>query len=167
MPIDCGKSTIILDSAAMFAGIEMSYGPFYTTEGVLGEVLDSGSRMRLDFARASGKLLVVPPPKEHLALVKSIAKELGLLRELSSTDLEILALADYVKKVCGSSTLYTDDRLVQDVALSLGVQVKGVKYSEKSRPSRYSYKCRSCGYKGSHPGSCPRCGSSLELEVFR
>lgn len=167
MPIDCGKSTVVLDSAAMFAGVELSYGLFYTTEGVLGEVLDSSSRIRLEFARASGKLVVLSPPSKHVAFVRSKAEELGLLRELSSTDIEVLALANYVKKTCGGSVLYTDDKLVQDVALSLGIQVRGIKYSEKSRPSKYSYKCRSCGYRGTNPGVCPRCGTPLELETLR
>ncbi|MEM0065642.1 MAG: NOB1 family endonuclease [Sulfolobales archaeon] len=166
MPLDCRRSTIVLDSAAMFAGVELSYGLFYTTEGVLREVLDSSSRMRLEFAQASGKLVVLSPPGEHVASVKSKARELGLLKELSSTDIEVLALAEYVKKKCGTAILYTDDKLVQDVALSLGIQVRGIKYVEKSRPSRYSYRCRSCGYTGTAPGSCPRCGSTLELEVL-
>lgn len=167
MPIDCGRSTIVLDSAAMFAGVELSYGLFYTTEGVLGEVLDSDSRMRLELARASGKVLVISPPVEHIAVVKSRARDLGVLEELSNTDIEVLALANYVKKICGSSTLYTDDRLVQDVALSLGIRVRGVKYVEKSVSSKYSYRCRSCGFRGSSPGTCPRCGSTLRLEVSR
>lgn len=167
MPIDCGRSNVVLDSAAMFAGVELSYGPFYTTEGVLREVLDSGSRMRLDFAQASGKLVVLHPPSEHVSAVRSKARELGVLRELAAADVEVLALAHYVKKVCGSSVLYTDDRLVQDVALSLGIQVRGIKYVEKSRPSRYSYACKSCGYRASAPGVCPRCGSALGLEATR
>ncbi|MEM2407170.1 MAG: NOB1 family endonuclease [Sulfolobales archaeon] len=166
MPVDCRKSTIVLDSAAMFAGVELSYGLFYTTEGVVREVLDSGSRMRLEFAQASGKLVVLSPPSEHVASIKSKARELGLLKELTQTDIEVLALAEYVKKKCGSVILYTDDKLVQDVALSLGIQVHGIKYVEKSRPSKYSYRCRSCGYAGTSPGVCPRCGSLLELEVF-
>ncbi|MCX8185301.1 MAG: hypothetical protein RMI56_03920 [Sulfolobales archaeon] len=167
MSINCGKSTIVLDSAAMFAGIELSYGIFYTTEGVLSEVLDINSRMRLEFAIASGKIAVITPPRDYVAIVKSVARELGVLRELSNVDIEVLALASYVKKACGSSILYTDDRLVQDVAIALGIEVRGVKYIEKNRLSSYSYRCRSCGLRSSFPGTCPRCGTTLELEVSR
>ncbi len=167
MPVDCRRSSIVLDAAAMFAGIELSYGPFYTTESVLGEVRDNESRMRLEFAQASGKLVVLSPPREHLELARARAGELGLLGELTGTDLEVLALASYVKSVCGSSTLYTDDRAVQDVALSLGVRVRGIKYAERRRPGRYSYRCRACGHRASAPGECPRCGSPLELEPAR
>lgn len=167
MPVDCRRSNIVLDSAAMFAGVELSYGPFYTTEGVLREVLDSDSRMRLDFAQASGKLVVLHPPSEHVSIVRSKARELGVLRELATADVEVLALAHYVKRLCGSSVLYTDDKFVQDVALSLGIQVRGIKYTEKNRPSRYSYVCKSCSYRSTAPGVCPRCGSTLGLETTR
>ncbi len=167
MSVDCGRSNVVLDAAAMFAGVELSYGPFYTTESVLREVIDGESRMRLELAQASRKLVVLSPPREYVELVRSKARELGVLGELTNADVEVLALASYVKRACGSSILYTDDRMVQNVALSLGVQVLGIKYAEKRRPTRYSYRCRVCGYRASAPGTCPRCGTLLELEPVR
>lgn len=167
MPLDCGKGTVVLDAAGLFAGVELSYGVFYVTEGVLSEVIDSASRLGVDLAIASRKLVIVQPPRKHIARVKTRAGELGLLSELSDTDIELLALADYVRETCGISTLYTDDKLVQDVALALGIGVRGVKYLERSRPRKYIYRCRVCGYRSPTPGECPRCGSSMDLEESR
>jgi UPF0271 protein len=167
VPIDCLKGNVVLDAAGLFAGVELGHGVFYVTEGVLREVLDRESRMKLELARTSGKIIVATPPREHVVMVISKSRELGVLEELSEADIEILALASYVRSVCGSSIIYTDDKLVQDVATSLGIKVQGVKYLERSRPRRYIYRCRVCGFTSRNPGDCPRCGTPLELEASR
>ncbi len=167
MPIDCSRSNIVLDAAGLFAGVELSHGIFYVTEKVLREVLDRESRMRLELAQTSGKIVVIAPPREYVLRVISRSRELGILEELSEADIEVLALAEYVRSLCGSSIIYTDDKLVQDVATSLGIKIQGVKYLERSRPRKYIYRCRICGFTSRSPGDCPRCGIPLELEDIR
>lgn len=167
MSVDCSKSNIVLDAAGLFAGVELNYGIFYVTEKVLREVLDQESKMRLELAQASGKIAIIAPPREYVLRVISKSRELGVLEELSETDIEILALAEYVRSLCGSSIIYTDDKLVQDIAASLGIKIQGVKYLRRLRPRKYVYRCRICGFTSRSSGDCPRCGIPLELEVTR
>jgi len=162
--VDCRKSNVVVDAAGLFAGVSLSYPAVYTVERVAEEVLDERSRRGVEMALASGKLVVTRAPESFRSRVAEVARRLGVLYELSKADMEVLALAYYVRERCGSAVLYTDDTLVQNVAVSLGVAVQGVKYPGRARARRYVYVCRACGYVTTRPGECPRCGNKLQLE---
>ena len=165
MPVDCSRSNVVVDAAGLFAGVSLSYPAVYTVEQVTEEVLDERSRRGVEMALASGKLVITRAPEDFRDRVTEVARRLGVLYELSKADVEVLALAYYVKERCASAVLYTDDTLVQNVAISLGIAVQGVKYPGRARARRYAYVCRACGYRATKPGECPRCGNKLQLEL--
>jgi len=162
--VDCSRSNVVVDAAGLFAGVSLSYPTVYTVEQVAEEVLDERSRRGVEMALASGKLVVTRAPESFKRRVTEAARRLGVLYELSKADIEVLALAYYIKEKCGSAILYTDDTLVQNVAISLGIAVQGVKYPGRVRARRYAYVCKACGYRATKPGECPRCGNKLQLE---
>jgi len=163
--VDCSRSNVVVDAAGLFAGVSLSYPAVYTVEQVTEEVLDERSRRGVEMALASGKLVITRAPEDFRDRVTEVARRLGVLYELSKADVEVLALAYYVKERCASAVLYTDDTLVQNVAISLGIAVQGVKYPGRARARRYAYVCRACGYRATKPGECPRCGNKLQLEL--
>jgi UPF0271 protein len=163
--VDCSRSNVVVDAAGLFAGVNLSYSVVYTVEQVTEEVLDKRSRRGVELALASGKLVVTQASENFRRRVMEVARKLGVLYELSKADLEVLALAYYVKERCGSAILYTDDTLVQNVAISLGVAIEGLKYPGRTRVRRYVYVCKACGYRSAKPGECPRCGNKLQLEL--
>jgi len=163
--VDCSRSNVVVDAAGLFAGVNLSYPVVYTVEQVTEEVLDERSRRGVELALASGKLVVTQASENFRRRVMEVARKLGVLYELSKADLEVLALAYYVKERCGSAILYTDDTLVQNVAISLGIAIEGLKYPSRTRVRRYVYVCKACGYRSAKPGECPRCGNKLQLEL--
>jgi UPF0271 protein len=163
--VDCGRSNVVVDAAGLFAGVNLSYPVVYTVERVTEEVLDERSRRGVEMALASGKLVVTQAPESFRKRVAEVARRLGVLYELSKADLEVLALAYYVKERCGSAVLYTDDTLVQNVAILLGIAIQGLKYPGRTKVRRYVYVCKTCGYRSGKPGDCPRCGNRLQLEL--
>jgi UPF0271 protein len=163
--VDCSRSNVVVDAAGLFAGVNLSYPVVYTVEQVTEEVLDERSRRGVELALASGKLVVTQASENFRRRVMEVARKLGVLYELSKADLEVLALAYYVKERCGSAILYTDDTLVQNVAISLGIAIQGLKYPGRTRVRRYVYVCKACGYRSAKPGECPRCGNKLQLEL--
>jgi UPF0271 protein len=163
--VDCSRSNVVVDAAGLFAGVNLSYPVVYTVEQVTEEVLDERSRRGVELTLASGKLVVTQASENFRRRVMEVARKLGVLYELSKTDLEVLALAYYVKERCGSAILYTDDTLVQNVAISLGIAIQGLKYPGRTRVRRYVYVCKACGYRSAKPGECPRCGNKLQLEL--
>ncbi len=161
-----GKAYVI-DAAGFFAGVQNKLydGCVATVQEVVDEVKDRLSRRGLEEALAAERLILMEPSEKALRKVTEMADELGELGRLSDTDNKLLALALELINKGLEVVVVSDDRSVQNVALSIGAKVLGIKRMSLRRSRRYVYVCQACGYISRRPGICPKCGSSILKRV--
>jgi UPF0271 protein len=159
------KRAYVLDASAfMIGGIEFSSDDFYTTESVIKEVKATViQKSRVEGLVASNALKVSSPQSKYLDLARSRSIELGESTNMSSTDLEIIALALELASGGHDVTIITDDYSVQNIAASFGLKWSGIKYSGITRLIRWKMICDLCKYETYDAGNktCPRCGSKM------
>ncbi|MDD1667387.1 MAG: nucleotide-binding protein [Methanomicrobiales archaeon] len=143
-----------LDASFFFSGLVLD-GELVTPPSVTEELADLRSKGRLEALLASG-LSVVPPSAENLRRVTQAAGETGDAPRLSAADADLLALSLDL-----GATVVTDDYAVQNVALRLGLGVRGI-LQRKAQPRRWKYRCPGCNRRYQAAGTCPDCGSALK-----
>ncbi len=155
----------IIDAAGVFSGFPTQFtGLFITSPKVLDEVKDAKSKQTLEFLLSSRKLHVCEVKPEFLRRAKEVAKELGELRELSVTDLEVLALFIEFKEYGCEVTVVTDDYSIQNIVKYLGGKFIPIKTKGVTHVITYAYLCTKCGYRGEplKGNICPICGSKMK-----
>jgi endoribonuclease Nob1 len=141
---------------ASFFFSELSIGDeIFVPPSVVGELTDLRSRCRLEALLAVG-LSIRSPSAENLGRVARAAGETGDAPRLSPADTDLLALALDL-----GATVVSDDYAVQNVALSLGLGVRGI-LQGRARPRRWRFRCPGCNRRYAAPGTCPECGSPLK-----
>jgi UPF0271 protein len=143
-----------IDASFFFSELILQ-GEIFTPPSVVEELVDTRSRCRLEALLASG-LSVATPSRECVARVIAAAGETGDAPRLSPADIDLLALSLDL-----GATLLSDDYAVQNVALRLGLGVRGI-LRGRARPRRWKFRCPGCGRRYPSAGSCPACGSSLK-----
>jgi len=143
-----------LDSSFFFSELVLS-GELYTTPTVVEEISDVHSRCRLE-ALLAGGLTVTAPSGEGEKRVATAATETGDIGRLSLADADLLALSLDL-----GATVVSDDYAVQNVALSLGIEVRGI-LRPKARRRRWRFRCPGCNRRYPLAGTCPACGSPLK-----
>ncbi|HTY53213.1 MAG TPA: NOB1 family endonuclease [Methanomicrobiales archaeon] len=142
-----------LDASFFFSELALD-GDLVTTPSVVEELADIRSRCRLEALLATG-LLVVPPTGGSLERIAGAGRKTGDSARLSPADTDLLALA-----VDLGAEVVTDDYAVQNVALALGLGVRGI-LQRKARPRKWKYRCPGCNRRYPEPGTCPECGTPL------
>ena len=134
----------MLDAAGFFAGLPlMAPEEYYTTPGVMGELLDKRSRLAAEQALGLGRLVVRRPFEESLEEAWRRLEGLEGRERLSGTDREVLALALELLGRGFEVVVVSDDYLVQRAACVLGarympVRTLGVDRADDMRSSRSS-----------------------------
>ena len=123
------KRLIVLDTGAILAGTpQFIASKSYTTESVISEVKDPHSTAIVERLMSSGRLEVLQAPSEYRDAAKRAARSTGTLLKLSDTDLDVLALALYLRDAGCDPIVMTDDYALQYTLRKLGIKFKGVKY---------------------------------------
>ena len=167
------KTVIVLDTSAFIMGFNpMSVDEEqYTTPLVLEELdLGSSTRLRLNVAVEKGKLKLQAPKRRFIRKIRDLSGEVGDLRNLSNTDVQILALSLELHERGFNPVVVSDDYSVQNVADRLGIGYKSL----ATVGIRYRFKwilyCPAChrrypqGWKGKR---CEVCGTLLKRKVLR
>ena len=144
----------VLDASFFFSDLILE-GELFTTPSVVGEIADVRSRGRLEALLASG-LAVTAPSGESSQRVAAAARETGDMGRLSAADRDLLALSLDL-----GATVVSDDYALQNVALSLGIGVRGI-LQPKARPRRWRFRCPGCNRRYPSAGTCPACGTPLK-----
>ena len=153
---------IVFDTSAFLAGLEMYYDRVYTTNLVISEVKDAKSKELLELAISAQKIYIVEPSEESYKKVNEIKDRISASK-LSLTDISVAALAYELRP----SVVFTDDLMLQNLLLNLGIEYKSVKLkvSIKNR-KKYVYRCVGCGRVFNKPYSyCPYCGNKIIQET--
>jgi UPF0271 protein len=143
-----------VDASFFFSELTLE-GGIFVPPSVVEELADLRSRCRLE-ALLAGGLSVRPPSGESRGRVARAAAETGDGPRLSPADTDLLALALDL-----GATVVSDDYAVQNVALSLGLGVRGI-LQRKARLRRWKFRCPGCNRRYDAPGTCPECGSALK-----
>ena len=140
----------IPDSSAIIAGIKLVPQEVIIPPSVLDEVHDKPIEMEL--------YRVESPDKMYVEKVKEKARKTGDIEVLSSTDIEILALA-----LQENGIIITDDYAIQNVASHLGIKYQAAHMPEIKEIRKWKWRCTSCGrYFRRYYPACPVCGGNLK-----
>ncbi len=161
------KTIYVLDTTAFIARWPL-YSPIdvklVTTENVIREVRDKYSREGLELATSLGRIEIVNPPREYLSMAKRIAQKEGLDKNLSLTDLSIIAVSLYLLDQQNSIVIVTDDYKLQNIAAKLRINFVPLRTRGISEIATYKKRCIACGYTAVlSEDTCPICGSPLKL----
>ena len=167
------RRVVVLDASAFMHGYLSTVieGEHFTPPAVLEELKSLQAKAYADAALSSRRVEVLSPPREYLEEVSKKAEHLGDLQVLSQADLEVLALALYLKTMKSSEvTVVSDDYDVQNVAVALGLKLQPLRTSGIKAMFTWIYYCPSCGkiYKQPQPPQhCEICGSLLRRRPHR
>ncbi|MEM2590038.1 MAG: hypothetical protein QXE63_02210, partial [Zestosphaera sp.] len=95
---------------------------------VIQEVRDSESVKNLQLALSAGRLIVGEPETKYREVVSQLAEKLSVLKKLSSTDLELLALTSELLEKCSNVVVISDDTALRKVATQIGAKTMTIKY---------------------------------------
>ena len=143
-----------LDASFFFSELRLD-GDLIVPPSVVEELADLRSKGRLEALLAAG-LSVRSPSGESLGVVDRAAEDTGDASRLSAADRDLLALALDL-----GATVVSDDFALQNVALALGLGVRGI-LQGKARPRRWRFRCPGCHRRYASAGTCPECGSPLK-----
>ena len=147
----------VLDTSAILSG-KFFGGDIVTSPKVLDEIKPKGHSWRLLEYMKSAGLKIISPPQKSIEIVKKTAEKTGDISKLSDTDLEVLALAHYLK-----ATLLTDDYSMQNVAEELKIDYVSVVENGIKKKIKWKYLCASCGkiYE-KYVEECVVCGGKIK-----
>ena len=139
----------VLDSSAIISGVKIPPEEVVIPSSVEGEVKDKP----VDFLLYR----IVNPERRYVKRVISIAKKTGDYGVLSSTDIDVLALA-----LQENAIIITDDYAIQNVASHLRIEFETAEMRGIREKRRWIWRCESCGryYSKKYP-VCPICGGRL------
>lgn len=131
---------------------------FFTTQSVGLELKDFRSRMNLDSLRYSGRLKFSNPQDKIIQELKKQIQKVDPQTTLSSTDIEVLALAIQLK-----GTLISNDLNLQNAAYHFKIPIKVLSGKKIVSPRKWQLKCQGCGKLSNDTFQiCPNCGGSLK-----
>ena len=162
------KKAIVLDTSAFLAGFDPLTVPEkqFTVPEVRNE-LKAGSIpwVRFNTAIENGKITIIKPEESVYQQILEVSKKAGDMRYLSEADLQVLALAEELKKMRLKPLIVTDDYSIQNVANKIEIEFTslmtfGIKYRFK-----WLLYCPACYHK--YPPDykskiCEICGTEVK-----
>jgi UPF0271 protein len=170
---DNNKRVTVLDTSAFIAGFDPFSigGEQYTVPLVKEEIVENSmSGFRLETAVESGRLKIRTPNETFLNKAKASATLLGDKFFLSSTDLQLLALALELKTGGYSPLIVTDDYSIQNVANQMGIEFAPLATFGIRRRWQWIRYCPACHKQypaNSKLKTCEICGTELKRKPTR
>jgi len=156
----------VVDTSAILSGkhLPTDSSILVTTPGVDSELQPGGKDYRrYSFLKEQGLEIRSPSP-EAIQQVKKIATSTGDNTRVSSTDVEVLALAYDFLQSAKDVVLLTDDYSMQNLADALHISYLSM--SQKGITKRFKWRCRCPGCKRDFHKPvdiCPICGTATRL----
>lgn len=162
---------VIYDTSAIIRGILnfKSFSCAYTTHSVLRELKKRHTNYAKVIALIEANILeVLSPSKIFVEKVKEKAMQLGELGKISSTDLEIIALAMSFRSREEDILVITNDFAIQNILSHLNIKYKSIGQREIREPRKYVYECKNCHSKyETKYNFCPKCGGRVITKIIR
>ncbi len=146
----------ILDTSAILSRrFNLSSADFIIPASVMEEITKGRLKSTLDTLQETARILT--PARASREVVERSAKQSGDLSELSSTDIDVLALA-----IETGASIISDDYAIQNVASKLNLQYTGASITEIKTEVQWKYRCTGCRRAFKEPvGNCPVCGHEV------
>ncbi len=139
----------VLDSSGIISGVKIPPEEVIIPSSVEVEVKDKPPEFLL--------YRIMEPDAQYVKKVIRIARRTGDYEVLSSTDVDVLALA-----LQENATIITDDYAIQNVASHLGIKFETAEMIGIKEKRKWKWRCESCGrYYSKKYESCPVCGGKL------
>ncbi len=148
---------IVVDTSSLFYGFQFDgMNEYITTSKAMEEVrnrqMKKSISMRLELVR------ILEPSSSYIEMVKQLAKRTGDLDQLSSTDIEIVALAKEQ-----DALLLTNDLAIQNVCKRMDVKYQAFGGKSIDTEIEWGYRCIGCHRRFDKLfDACPYCGNELK-----
>ncbi len=118
-------------------------GDIYIPESVYKEIRSQLAKNIFELLNSKYKISIIQPEQKFIEIINNIIHKLGQ-NNLSSPDIDILALAIYLKQF-DDVTIITDDYAIRNIAHELDIKSRGVKTTGGNKKRKYFYRCTACG----------------------
>ena len=167
------REVMVLDTSAFVAGFDpFSLGIEQETVPLVEEEIRRNNMICTRFKTAieNGKLKVKAPSEEFLSKAKAASSKAGDSYLLSSTDIQLLALALDLKAAGCRPQLFTDDYSIQNVATQMGIDFLALATFGIKRLLEWIRYCPACHRE--YPADCTFkeclvCGTNLKRKPRR
>jgi len=160
----------IIDSTAFYAGLPFhSLECYYTTNLILDELNRiSFFRTRIETLLSTNRLLIYNPLPIYYSQVQTNAKNIEKIKQLSSADISVIALALDFKVQGIDNCLISDDYGVQNLAKIMNLKFNSLLYTGIKYSGIWIKFCPYCRKSfDSQTKICANCGSSLRKKLKR
>ncbi len=153
----------ILDTSAFLSGKPLNFDDtlLIIPPAVSDEITPGGpEHTHLQLLKAKG-LQTQTPTKIALHAIKKTAQRTGDYKQLSTTDIQVLALAyDLNKPKTNQVTILTDDYAIQNIAHHLQIPYQGITQNGIKHPLKWTQICPACHTTiPNNQNRCPICGT--------
>lgn len=156
------EKVLVPDTSALIAGFtpNLEERRQYIVPMVLEEARSMPLKLKLETAMSSGQVKMMSPSQKYVNRVKDKVEETK--DHVSSTDIQIIALAKELQESGKDPEIITDDYAIQNLS-----ELLEIRYSQVAKPGisevyEWEKKCPACGrtYKEDIK-KCKICGSVL------
>jgi UPF0271 protein len=165
------KQIFIIDTSAILSGIPINLDnvDMVTVSSVSKELKPGGRDYKIfEFLLEKG-LEILSASKKSMNVINKTAEETGDKDRLSSTDVEILALAlDINEDPNKYAIILTDDYSIQNIANYLDIDFK--RFSQKGITKKFKWRnsCPGCGKRFKESIKvCPICGTKTKSSIVQ
>ncbi len=157
----------VLDTSAVIHGqpvlLDAISTIFVLPSSVLEELVSRSVSHVTDLLLAKPNVRVEDPSPAHVRAVQKEEKALSAGTTLSSTDLDVIALALQSK-----GGILSDDYMIQNLARSMGIKYLAIRTKGIKKLRSYYWHCTACGatYE-TELSECDVCASPLQREIKR
>lgn len=157
------EKVLVPDTSALIAGFtpNLSEKKQYIVPNVFEEARSMPLKLKLETAMSSGHVKMKNPSQEYVEKVEEKVEKTK--DHVSSTDIQIIALAKQLKDSGKNPEIITDDYAIQNLS-----ELLEIRYSQVAKPGisevyEWEKKCPACGrtYKEDIK-KCKICGSNLK-----
>lgn len=141
----------------------------FTTPGVIDEVENRRSQIRVDTLISVGRLFVQEPSEGQRKKTKRAATHYGDASTLSPADIGIIALALEKASQNDDVVLVSTDLAVLNTASHLGLEILDPTGRMKQR-IKWLYQCPACGHTSKTVDAekkCPVCGTEMRRRAAK
>ncbi len=156
------RNVYVVDSGFFIEGINVNISDVYTTSHVEKEIKSYIARIRIESLKSQGLKIVEIDDKD----IDNIKKRLNC-KNLSDTDISLIALCFKLREKGYNPVLITNDYSLQNIAKILGFEVLGIG-SKRIRKVYFPIKyCKNCKiYYSDDEKFCKNCNSKLIIKYI-
>jgi UPF0271 protein len=161
----------VVDSGVLFSTWTMKAADatLVTTSGIMVEVRNRPSQLRAEILLTLDRMRVVDPEEKYIKQTAEVASLSGDSSALSTTDIELIALALMLKNQGTNVKLVSTDFAVLNTASHL--ELPFIDPSGKfGQEITWTLRCPACHYRSKTPTrdiECPVCGTPMRRTPLR